>query len=366
MANAIKNKKKILIFNPFGIGDVLCTTPLIRNIKEQLPDSSISFICNRRVYPLLRNNKFLNRVMVFEKDEWKEAARESRFGFFKKFFAFKKEVKMSKFDIVFDLSLKSFYGFFFKICGIRTRIGFNFKNRGRFLTHKADLNQGFRFKHVAKYYLDLLKFLNITPTDYKYDLPLSEQSIQVSERILRNNNISKDDLVIGICPASGDSWGKTAYFRRWPKEDFAKLCDKLIQELGAKIVLFRSKTETAICDEVYKQTSVKPLNFCGRLSLDNFCAMLSLCNFVITNDGGPFHMVQALGKRAIGFIGPVDEKVYGTYPDRGNYFVFTKNVGCRPCYKRFRFPKCEFDKRCLRQITVNEVFAKAKELISSA
>ena len=365
MTTIIKNKKKILIFNPFGIGDVLCSTPLVRNIKEHLPDSSIFFICNRRVYPLLRNNKSIDRVMVFEKDEWKEAARESRFGFFKKFFAFKSQVKEGKFDIVFDLSLKSFYGFFFKICGIKTRIGFNFKNRGKFLTHKVDLAQGFRFKHVARYYLDLLKFLNIQPVDYKYDLPLSEPSIEVCERILRNNKISKDDLLIGICPASGDSWGETAYFRRWPKENFAKLCDRLIKELGAKIVLFGSKSEMVICDEVHNQTSTKPLNFCGRLSLDNFCAMLSLCNLVITNDGGPFHMVQALDKRAIGFIGPVDEKVYGTYPDSGKYFVFTKTIGCRPCYKRFRFPKCEFDKRCLRQITVDEVFLKAKELIGS-
>jgi len=365
MAARVINKKKILIFNPFGIGDVLCSTPLIRNLKENLPDSSISYICNRRVYPLLRNNGFLDKVMVFEKDEWREAVRESKRGFFRKFFAFKNEIKKDKFDIVFDLSLNSLYGFFFMICGIKTRIGFNFKKRGRFLTHKIDLTQGYAHKHVARYYLDLLNFLNIRPCDYRYDLPLSEQSVQICERILRNNNISKGDLIIGICPASGDSWGKTAYFRRWPQENFAKLCDRLIQELGAKIILFGSKNEMAVCDEVYNQSSAKPLNFCGRLSLDNFCGMLSLCKLIITNDGGTFHMVQALGKRAIGFIGPVDERVYGTYPDLGNYIIFTKDVGCRPCYKRFRFPKCEFDKRCLREITVKEVFSKVKELIAS-
>jgi heptosyltransferase-2 len=307
----------------------------------------------------------LDKVTVFEKDEWRQIGRKSKVELVKRFFAFKKEIQDDKFDIVFDLSLNSLYGFFFKIAKIPVRIGFNFKNRGKQLTHKIDLPQGFSNKHVARYYLDLISFLDIQPLDYKYDLFIPNQGIEEAERIFRNYQLDKSSLLVGVCPAAGDSWGKTAYFRRWPKDNFVNLCERLTQDLGAKIILFGSKNEDDVCQYIDNQLREKSLNLCGRLSLENFIAMLSKCKLVITNDGGPFHIVQALDKKAIGFIGPVDEKVYGTYPDKGNYVIFTKDVECRPCYKGFKFPKCKFDKRCLRQISVEEVFAAAKSLIAS-
>ena len=88
-----KNIRRILIFNPFGIGDILCSTPLIRNLKDNLGQSSISYICNRRTYPLLRNKEFIDKIMIFEKDEWRETGRRSKAALVKRFFTFKKEIK---------------------------------------------------------------------------------------------------------------------------------------------------------------------------------------------------------------------------------------------------------------------------------
>ena len=34
-----KNVKSFLVINPYGIGDVLFTTPLIRNLKNNYPDA---------------------------------------------------------------------------------------------------------------------------------------------------------------------------------------------------------------------------------------------------------------------------------------------------------------------------------------
>ena len=365
MAAQIEKKDKILIFSPFGIGDVLCSTPLIRNIKDNLPESLLSYMCNRKVYPLLRNNKLLDKIIIFDKDEWREVSKKSKIELIKKFFEFKNEIKNENYDIVFDLSMRSFYGFFFKLAAIPVRIGFNFKRRGRVLTHKLDIPEGFQRRHIARYYLDLLNFLNITAKDYNFDLALSGGSLDEEERILRNYNLNKGDLLIGVSPTGGSTWGKNAYFRRWPKESFSKLCDKLIQELGVKIILFASQEASDVCNEISKSMKEAPVNLCGKLNLENLCSMVSVCKAFITNDGGSFHIAQALGKKGIVFIGPLDEKTYGVYPETDNWVAFTSNVPCRPCYKRFKFAKCEFDKRCLRAIGVDEVFSKIKELITS-
>ncbi|MFH1318732.1 MAG: glycosyltransferase family 9 protein [Candidatus Omnitrophota bacterium] len=350
--------KKILIFNPFGIGDVLFTTPLIRNLKTNFDEASISYICNRRTYPLLKNNIFLDKVFVFEKDEWRACARESKWAMVKKFCAFFSAIRKEKFDIVFDLSLNSQYGFFLKAAGIKQRIGYNYKNRGRFLTRKIPLPQGYNDKHIARYYLNLLNFLDITPQDYNFDVFLSPASLDKGLKILEEQNIGKSDFIVGVCPGAGDSWGETAYFKRWPKEYFLKLSEILQNKLSAKIILFGSKAEGNICEYIYNNMEQKPLNLCGKITLEDFIGLISQCGLVIANDGGPFHIAQALQKKTAVFYGPVNDRVYGPYPDEKNCVVFKRELNCRPCYNKFRFPGCARDKKCLRDISVEEVFAK--------
>ncbi|MDD4955131.1 MAG: glycosyltransferase family 9 protein, partial [Candidatus Omnitrophica bacterium] len=314
-------------------------------------------------YPLLKNYPIIDKVFIFEKDEWKETLKESKIKFLKKAFSFFKEIKKEKYDVLFDLSLNSQYGFFFKMCGIKKRIGFNFKNRGRFLTDKIDIVSGYSDKHVAKYHLELLKFLNITPKDSKFELFLSEEPLKNAGKILEASGIKKDDLLVAVCPGSGDSWRNTAYFKRWPQENFLNLCAKLTVETKAKILLFGSKPEAGVCSYVSGELKENIVDLCAKLDLQEFCAALSMCNLLITNDGGPFHIAQALGKKAIVLFGPVDEKVYGAYPITDNCVVFSKHISCRPCYKSFRFSGCNTDKQCLREIGVDEVFLAAKSLL---
>ncbi|MFA5008765.1 MAG: lipopolysaccharide heptosyltransferase II [Candidatus Omnitrophota bacterium] len=355
--------KKILIFNPFGIGDVLFSTPLVRNLKEAIPAVSVHYLCNKRVFPILKNYPLLSKVFIFEKDEWRDALKKSKLEFIKKAISFFSEIKKEKYDVVFDLSLNYQYGFFLKMSGIPKRIGFNFKNRGRLLTDKLDIANGYSEKHVASYHLELLKFLNITPKDYKFELFVSNESLQKAKKTFQEHGITENDLLIAVCPGSGDSWGDSAYFKRWPQENFLKLCMMLEAELKAKIILFGSKAETGACNYISEKLKGNTVDLCGKIDLEEFCAAVSLCNLLITNDGGPFHVAQALGKSSIVLFGPVDEKVYGAYPVTDNCVVFAEHISCRPCYKSFRFSGCNIDKQCLRKITADEVFLAAKKML---
>jgi len=361
----MKEIKNILIFNPFGIGDVLFTTPLIRNLKENFKNASLVYLCNRRTYPLLKNNIFLDKVWVFEKDEWRELARKSKRLLFKALINFLKKIKKEKFDILFDFSLNAQYGFFLKLAKIKMRIGFDFKKRGRFLTHRIKLPSGYKDKHVASYYTESLKFLGICPKSYKFDLFFPKNYSEEERKLLSIFSLKKDDFLVGVCPGSGDSWQDTAYFKRWPKEKFLKLCQELQRKMELKIILFGSKQEKELCDYIFENLKEKPLNLCGKIDLEEFCVLLSLCKLIITNDGGPFHLAQALNKKVIVFFGPVDEKVYGAYPEENrNCIIFKKDIFCRPCYKELKFRGCSFDKKCLREIKVEDVLSKIEKLLS--
>lgn len=354
------NISNILIFNPFGIGDVLFTTPLAVNLKEHLPHSSITYLCNRRTYPLLKNAPFIDSVFVFEKDEWRSLGQRSKSGFIKQLVSFYNTIRRNRYDVLFDLSLNSQYGLFFKLAGIPMRIGFDYKKRGRFLTHSLPLDSGYSSQHVVRYHLSLLSFLGISPTAYPLALGIADEAVKSISNLLAKYGYVLDRPFVIVCPGSGDSWQSTAYYRQWPQEHFLRLIQMLIEKEGLQIILCGSNSERPICDYIAAKVSGHLLNLCGRIDLNEFCALVSRCTLMITNDGGPFHIAQALRKNTAVFFGPQNEMVYGAYPDESLCLVLRCNVSCRPCYKAFRFPGCEFDKRCLREITPEAAFAAIK------
>jgi ADP-heptose:LPS heptosyltransferase len=74
-------------------------------------------------------------------------------------------------------------------------------------------------------------------------------------------------------------------------------------------------------------------------------------------------MAAGLGVKTVSLFGPVDEKTYGPYAaDDKHAIISSKNLPCRPCYKKFKYNECD-KKLCLKEITVDEVFQAAEKMI---
>lgn len=351
---------RILIVNPFGIGDVLFSTPLISNLKVAYPESYIGYICNIRAKDALYNNPQINEIFVFEKDEYRKLWRQTKLGSIKKFIFFLLQIKKEKFDLAIDLSLGHQYSFFLWLVGVKKRIGYNYRNRGRFLTHKIAIS-GYDNRPIADYYLDLLKFLGIQPKRVNLTMNVSERERYWAEEFYRKNGLKENDLVIGIIPAGGASWGRDFSYRHWPWENYAKLADRLIVELSAKIIIFGHFSEMNICGQVESAILGNIINACGKTSLKQFAALLAKCRLVVCNDGGPLHVAVSQEVATVSIFGPVDEKVYGPYPPGTNHIIVSKNISCRPCYRRFKLPTCPHARQCIKDISADEVFAMIKE-----
>ena len=94
---------KVLIINPFGIGDVLFSTPLIRNIRVAYPDSYIGYICNARAKEVLRQNRDIQEIFVFEKDEYRTLWKQAKTSCIRRLVDFFLTIKRKRFDLAFDL-----------------------------------------------------------------------------------------------------------------------------------------------------------------------------------------------------------------------------------------------------------------------
>ena len=176
--------------------------------------------------------------------------------------------------------------------------------------------------------------------------------------------IEENDLVIGIAPGAGGSWGKDAVYKHWPALKFAQVADRLAAELKAKIIILGDESERKIADVIMHVMRNKPIDLTGKTSLEILPAVIKNCNLLITNDGGPMHMAVALGVKTVSIFGPVSELVYGPFPYSNKHVVLKWDMSCRPCYNNFRLPGCDKDRECLRSVSVDAVFEAASRLLS--
>lgn len=353
--------KKILFINPFGIGDVLFTTPCISALKNALPQCVIGYWCNERVREVLAENPHIDRIFSFSRGDLKRIADESGSKALKLLMQLFFQIKKEKFDVAIDFSLDHRYGFFSFVAGIKKRIGFDYRGRGRFLTEKLAL-KSYHEKHMVEYYLDLLRFFDITPHAPKLELYLSQQNKARGRALLTRKGAQETDQLVGLVCGAGESWGRDASLKQWPVLRFAQLADRVVEELGGKIVLLGSDSERPLADIVINAMKHKPIDLVGSTSLVDLAAILQDMRLVVTNDGGPLHMAVALGVKSVSLFGPVDEKVYGPYPPDNGHAVLKAQLDCRPCYRNFRMPLCERDRECLKSISVDEVFREVKRL----
>jgi ADP-heptose:LPS heptosyltransferase len=353
---------RILIVNPFGIGDVLFTGPLIESIKAASAETRIGYICNIRTAPLVLSNPNVNKVFIFEKDEYRSIWKISKTKCLFKLMNFLKEIKAMAFNMVFDLSLAQEFGFFLMLCGIKERIGYNYRDRGIFLTKKIPLAGGYCDMHMADYYLRLLSLIGMPAVSSpSLKIYITEEDMAKAKGLMINHGIAAGERLVCIVPGGGQSWGDISFRKQWPVENFLMLSSFLCAQPRLKVILLGGSDDIPICDYI-KEKERRCINLCGKTDLLTLAAVMRICGFVVTNDGGPLHIAVASRAKTVSIFGPVDDRVYGPYPRTNDHIVIKDDkLACRPCYKAFKLPACAH-RDCLNKISAEGVIRRLKNI----
>ncbi len=356
---------RILIANPYGIGDVLFSLPLVRAIRQADPGGFLGYLSNRRTAEILSSWNELSWRGVFEKDEFRSAWRRSRREGLRHLRGTIAEIRRQWFDTLVDLSLGWHYGLAGLLAGIPRRAGFDFRGRGRFLTHRLRTG-GFHSQPVAEYYLDLLPLIGLprsAGTDVHLELP--DSAAGQADEYLRRHGVP-DGRLVGIVPGGGASWGVNAVYKQWAQERFAEVADALAERAGgAAVLIFGDAAEAGLAAQVAAaMRSPCPKVQVQVPSLLTLAGLLRRCSLVVGNDSGPMHLAALVGTPTVSIFGPVDPSVYGPLSRRSAHRVVTLGLVCQPCYQGFRFPPCPWDNRCLKQLAPERVLEQVDALLS--
>ena len=325
--------KRILIIQTAFIGDVVLTTPLIRETKRAFPNAHIDILVTPQTRNVLENNPHLHSIFVFEKKS-------------KKIKAFVKTawlIRKKNYDLCFAAHRSMTTAWLMIFGGVKNRIGFTGKSAARLMSRQVTFRQEAR---QIERYLDLLRLFKTKELNSQSELFFNEHILFRAQQLL--SPLPANRPVLAIAP------GSVRPTKRWPEERFVQLINQLPDE-DINIILIGSPGEKPLCDRIEKKSGgVRLLNLAGETTLLEAAALIKSCNLLICNDSGTMHIANAVKTDVFAFFGPTVEWL-GFSPFRANDKIFQVDIDCRPCstHGGESCPKGHF--RCMLDISVDRV-----------
>jgi len=335
--------KRILIVNVNWLGDVIFSTPFIRTLKKNNPDSFIVCLVVTRCKQILEDNPYLDKVIVYDE-------KSLHSGIIGKLMLVN-EIKKYNFQSVYLLHRSLTRTIICFLAGIKERIGYSTKKRSLLLTHKIPCLDG--SIHRAKFFLNVAESMGMETDGFSYDFSISDDIESQLDEILSKKTIKLDKGFIVISP--GANWD----LKRWPYDKFAKLSDRLIQELGFKVIITGANKDIKLANLV-KDNMKEPIDIlCGYLDLKQFGALLKRSSLLIANDSGPLHIARAVKTPVVGLYGPTSCEITGPIGQGKYKVIIGKSLDCKiPCYDL----NCD-DIKCMKSISTEEVFKACQEML---
>ncbi len=342
--------RRILVVQPYGIGDLLFLTPVFRAARVLPGLERLDLLLGSRTAEIVRRNPHVDEVMVVDKDLFH---RRGNLENLKEAAALSRKIKAARYDLLLDFSLRGEYAFAAQfLWGIRRRAGFNYKRRGFFHNIRVSIPEGFKGRHVAEHVIELAEKAGIPVRDRFLEFYPEESERREAAEILEKARLGR---FVAVSAGGGESWGRDAHFKRWPAANFAALVERLRAKIdfdGA--VLLGSPAEKPLTAEVAAQLRIPVLDLAG-VPLRLAAAVLERAALYTGNDGGLLHLAHALRVPVIGMYGPVDPAVYGPFPGSNQAIAVVKeNLECRPCYQKFRYKSDCAHRDCLQRLTPEE------------
>ena len=160
-------------------------------------------------------------------------------------------------------------------------------------------------------------------------------------------------MKIALCP--GAEYGPA---KRWLRERFAETAAKISAQSSAQWILFGTKNDTAIGQQIAAAIGDHCIDRIGKTTLDQLIDELRQCHLLLTNDTGTMHLAALLGVPVVAIFGSTEPRLTG--PLGNGHIVLRHHVECSPCFLR----ECPIDFRCMKAVTAEEVADAALSMLA--
>lgn len=303
---------RFLIVRFSSIGDIVLTTPVVRCLKQQIPNCIIHYVTKKEYAVILQNNPNIDKVFEYEGD-WD---------------IMMKQLKSIEYNYIIDLHNN-----------VRTlRLKKQLNNIPAFSVNKLNIQKWLLTSlkinvmpsvHIVDRYMETLKKLNIVNDGKGLDYFIPQLDEVKQSDIPASHLFGYIGVVIGAAHNT----------KKLPTEKLKELCTKL----NYPIILLGGKEDRKAGEEIAAIDENRIYNSCGKFSLNESADLVKKAKLIITHDTGLMHIAAAFKKPILSIWGNTVTH-FGMTPYYGNIQVANavfevNNLRCRPCTK-IGFDKC--------------------------
>jgi ADP-heptose:LPS heptosyltransferase len=341
LQNNLGSLNHILVIKLRDIGDNILATPLIRNLKQHLPQASISVLTWSYSLPVFEGNPHVHRLFGISKNPSPSEIN-----------TLIDELNSIKFDLVMNTHGGSLSSALLSQVKTKNRIHNFYRGRNKIyniLTGESDY-----YRSSIERDLDCMRSLSLEPVNTKTEVFLTPEETCWARRELENKGLDPSKKLILVHPTAG---GATP-IKEWPIKRFSELIKKLNADKNIQTLVICTGKEFSRIQSL--TTDIPGLVILHMLTLRQMMAIVKECDLIIDNDSAPSHIATAFGIPAIVLFGPGIREIFRPYdPAKDHHFVFYNDVYCRDC----ELTHC--DNRICLDFASDEVHAKALEMISN-
>lgn len=322
---------KILVIRMSSFGDVILTTPVIKQLREKYPKAIIDFVVLDSFKEAIRGNVNIDNLIIFEKKSFKGMMGIYKFS-----------QTLGEYDLIIDLHGKMrsmLISLFVKGKTIRYKKRALWKTllvKWKLIKYEADHT-------IVKSYFKPLKELGLKYRGEELEFDFEEKDKEA---------VKEYENFIVFAP------GASKETKKWTAEGFSKLAKLLNEHYGKEVLLIGGKNEWDELELIKSKSGEFCKNLAGKLSLKESGALLSKAAFVITNDSGPFHMARGVNTLSFAIFGPTDPNMF-EYNEKS--VLLYAEERCSPCslHGDKICPKGHFN--CMKNLRAEDVFEIIKK-----
>lgn len=343
------NVNKILLIRLDEIGDVVMTTPFIRELRSNFPKANITLIVKPQTYNLVELCPHVDKILTFNR-------YAGRFSFFINIFnaySFSKKIlQKEKFDLCIiprwdtDVYGASYLAYFSKA---KRRIAYSecvsitksVENKG-FDAFFTDVITKTEHLHEVERNLDVIRFLNMSVVNDALEI-WDDKGIS---NVLNKKNTKTLKLVVVTSTSSE--------FKEWNISNYIDVINKITGRFSVDVILLGSGERAQRQANILEKNCSIKYNLINKTTLRESLNILKQSDLYLGGDTGPTHLAAVAGIKGIAlYADNYNEKNYGyNCPER--FGPWKSNIEAMSPLKG----QCG-----VNQITVEEVFQELEKIL---
>jgi ADP-heptose:LPS heptosyltransferase len=325
--------KEILVISLTRFGDLIQTTPLLKDLKKNHPDARITLAVVKRFSAILPLIHGYDRAFLFDKDE---AARrinneDDPLPAYEHMEQFLSLLEQDHYDLIVNLTCDRMSAYLVsalqadRVSGISAAGNGQRVISGTWGTHLFSVILGGNRKLNRINLVDIFtKMGGGTPDGSPVELHETEAGKNFADRFIEEEGLTGKTLI-------GLQLGASEALRCWPSENFSRVSDILQSQPGVRTILFGSPGEKTLAENAMKAMQIKPVNVVGSTGIEELFSLVKRCSLLVTNDTGTMHFAAAGGVPSVMLsLGPAFFR--GTGPYSAGNLALQPLLPCSPCH----------------------------------